>query len=242
MSYENWYNDFFEGPFLDIQQNSLTAEETKAEVEFVKDVLKLKPKEKVLDIPCGLGRLTLELAKFGCEMTGLDFTESYLEICKKVASERNLDITLHPGDMRKPPWNNQFDAAFCVGGSFGYFDDVDNQNFVKAVYETLKPGGRFLLYAHVAESLFPMYRKKDWRRVGESIVLDDRSYDIENNRINSEWTIINGNETTVQYSSMRIYRYSDLRDMLKSAGFGDLKAYGVVSGGGEEGLIYNEYE
>ncbi len=230
MSYEKWYEKFFEGPFLDVQQNFLTAEETKAEVSFIINSLNLKPNENVLDIPCGLGRLTLELAEYGCNMTGLDFTESYLDICKKVAFERELDIRLHQGDMRKPPWNNQFDAALCVGGSFGYFDDAENDKFIKTVYDTLKPGGRFLLFAHVAESLFPMFQRKDWRRIGKSIVLDDRSYDIENNRINSEWTIIRGNETTVQYSSMRIYRYSDMRDMFKSAGFDNLKAYGSVEG------------
>jgi SAM-dependent methyltransferase len=141
-----------------------------------------------------------------------------------------LDISIHHGDMRQPPWHEEFDAAFCVGGSFGYFDDDENQRFIKSVYDTLKPGGRFLVFCHVAESLFPMFRKRDWSKIGENIVLDDRSYDIENNRINSEWTIIQDNETTVQYSSMRIYRYSDMRDMFKDAGFGDLKAYGSVEG------------
>lgn len=230
MNKNNWYEDFFEGPFLDVQQNFLSAEETKAEVEFIIDALSLKPNQKVLDIPCGLGRLTVELADFGCKMTGLDFTESYLEVCQKVAEDRKFGITLHKGDMRKPPWKNEFDAAICVGGSFGYFDDDENYDFIKSVYQTLKPGGRFMVYAHVAESLFPMFVRKDWRRVGKSIILDDRSYDVETDRINSEWTIINGNKTTVQYSSMRIYRYSDIRNMLNDVGFGNLKGYGSVAG------------
>ncbi len=230
MDHEHWYRNFFEGAFQDIQQNVLSAEETKAETDFIINVLNLRKDASVLDIPCGLGRLTLELAEYGCKMTGLDFTESYLEICKKIASERKLKIILHKGDMRKPPWKNEFDAAFCVGGSFGYFDDDENQKFIEAVYDTLKPGGRFLLFSHVAESLFPMFRRKDWRRIGESIVLDDRSYDIENNRINSEWTIINGDQSTVQYSSMRIYTYSQMCGMMKEAGFDNLEAYGSVEG------------
>ncbi len=230
MSYEKWYEKFFDGPFLDIQQNFLSPEETNAEVDFIINALNLKPDEKVLDIPCGLGRLTLELAEYGCNMTGLDFTKPYLDICQKVATERKLGVALHRSDMRKPPWISEFDAALCVGGSFGYFDDDENEKFIKSVYDTLKPGGRFLLFCHVAESLFPMFQRKDWRRIGSSIVLDDRSYDIENNRINSEWTIIRGNEITVQYSSMRIYRYSDMCEMFKSAGFDNLKAYGSVEG------------
>jgi len=82
MSYEKWYEKFFDGPFLDIQQNFLSPEETKAEVDFIINALNLKPDEKVLDIPCGLGRLTIELAEYGCNMTGLDFTKPYLDICR----------------------------------------------------------------------------------------------------------------------------------------------------------------
>ena len=230
MSNENWYKNFFNRAFFDVQNNFHTDEDNKAEADFIIKVLGLKKDESVLDIPCGLGRLTMELAEYGCNMTGLDFTEEYLEYFKKSATERSLKITLHQGDMRQPPWKNEFDAAFCVGGSFGYFNDDENQKFINSVYDTLKPGGRFLLMSHVAESLFPMFERKDWRRAGDSIVLDDRSYDIENNRINSEWTIINGNQTTVQYSSMRIYTYSQMCDMFKEVGFGDLKAYGSVEG------------
>lgn len=230
MNHEKWYDGFFNQAFFDIQNNFNSSEDNKAEAEFIIKALNLQPGENVLDIPCGLGRLTMELAEYGCKMTGLDFTKDYLDFFEKAASERDLNITFYHGDMRQPPWREQFDAAFNVGGSFGYFDDDENEKFIKSVYDTLKPGGRFLIMAHVAESLFPMFRKKDWSRAGKSIVLDDRSYDIENNRIISEWTIIQGAETTVQYSSMRIYTYSEMCDMFKSAGFGDLKAYGSIEG------------
>lgn len=230
MNHENWYNNFFNRAFFEVQINFHSSKDNKAEAEFIIKALNLQPGENVLDIPCGLGRLTMELAEYGCKMTGLDFTEEYLEYFKKAASVRNLEISFYHGDMRQPPWHEEFDAAFNVGGSFGYFDDDENTKFIKSVYDTLKPGGRFLLMCHVAESLFPMYQERDWRKAGDSIVLDKRSYDLENNRINGEWTIIQDNETTVQYSSMRIYTYSQMCDMFKNAGFDNLKAYGSIKG------------
>jgi SAM-dependent methyltransferase len=227
---EKWYEKFFEGSFADVQRNFFSEEDTGAEAELIIRALKLKPGDKVLDAPCGPGRLTMALAEYGCRMTGIDITEPFLDDCRRLAAQRNLEVSLEKCDMRQISYKEEFDAAICMGGSFGYFDDNDNLNYLKCVAGALKPNGQLMMMVHLAESLFPKYRKQDFIKLGEIVVLDERSYNLEASRIESRWTIIRKDSTTVEHSSMRIYTFRQLCRMFRCVGFGTYEAYGSVEG------------
>jgi predicted SAM-dependent methyltransferase len=114
-------------------------------------------------------------------------------------------------------------------GSFGYFDEGGNAAFLKAVFRTLKPGGRFVIETHIAETLLRVLQERDWRQVGNTLVLEDRHYDHVHSRIDTEWTLMREGKAEKISSSIRIYTYRELCRLLEEVGFTNCEGYDTSS-------------
>ena len=99
-----WYNNYFFEPWLRIQRQCKSKEQTLAEADLIEKLLQLKPQNKILDVPYGEGRFSLELASRGHQMTGVDITLPLLDDAQNKATERQLAITWKHRDMRVLPW------------------------------------------------------------------------------------------------------------------------------------------
>ncbi|MCK4527303.1 class I SAM-dependent methyltransferase [candidate division WOR-3 bacterium] len=223
-----WWKKFFKGTWQQVQPLCRSPEQTQKEADFIESVLKIQPPAEILDVPCGEGRLTVELASRGYRMSGIDINEVFLEDAREKADKRGLDIAWHQGDMRKVPWEDKFDAAFCMWGSFGYFDGVGDLEFIKVVSCSLKNGGSFLLDIPVVETLFPKYQSKGWSTIGDVIVLEDRCFDHTTGRLEVDWTFIRQKEQETYHSSIRIYTYREVVNQLNQNGFEHFEAFGSL--------------
>lgn len=83
----DWYKRIWS---LDIRDLSWV-EGTKREVDFLIERLDLKGTERVLDLACGFGRHSLELAARGFSVVGVDITKAYVDFANQAAQERGLD-------------------------------------------------------------------------------------------------------------------------------------------------------
>ncbi|CEA00184.1 Demethylmenaquinone methyltransferase [Jeotgalicoccus saudimassiliensis] len=103
----------------------------------------VKPGHQVLDLCCGTGDWTIQLAKnAGADITGLDFSENML----KVAREKTADIeniTLVQGDATELPYDNNAFDIITIG--FGLRNLPDYEKAVKEFYRVLKPGGQLVI-------------------------------------------------------------------------------------------------
>src|SRR5262249_2049423 len=130
---------------------------------------------------------------------------------------------LRQQDLRQLDDEGRFDVALCHWGSFGYFDDADNAEHLRRVCRALRPGGRFFLDSHVAETLFHRYRTQDWFWWGEgekrTRVLEERRFDCDTGRMESIWTFQKSGAEQSLNVSVRVYTYRELRRMLEQAGF-----------------------
>jgi SAM-dependent methyltransferase len=224
----DWTQTFFSGFIVDAQR--LFPQQTAAEADFLQQGLALKPGDRVLDVPCGAGRLANELAGRGFTATGVDGCTDLLDDARREASERGLKSEFQRRDMRDLPWTGHFDAAFCFGNSFSYFDDDQNLRFLKAVRGALKPGGRFALETHfVAETVFTQLQSKRWFPFGDLILLHDTSYDPPSGTITSTYRIIRGGKMEEKQAVYRVYTYREVLRLVESAGFGVLESYGSLT-------------
>src|ERR1044072_6185299 len=141
----NWWENFFHGVALDFWRAAISDEQTHAEADFINHELQLPVGSAILDVPCGNGRLAIELAAFGFDLTAVDIATEFVAEAKANSAARNVAVDWQNLDMRKLDWTNKFDGAFCFGNSFGYLEDDENAAFLIAVSRALKSGARFIL-------------------------------------------------------------------------------------------------
>lgn len=215
-----WWENFFSGIALDFWRGALTEEQTRAEADFIQKQLQLATGAKILDVPCGNGRISLELAKRGFEPAGVDIAAEFIAEARTESANRGLEVAWHNQDMRDLPWPSEFAGAFCFGNSFGYLADEGNESFLKAVSRTLAPGARFVMdVPAVAESLLPTFQERRWFEMGGITLLIDGRFDHEQSRTFTEYTFIRDGKAEKRPSSQRIYTYYELSNLLNEAGF-----------------------
>ena len=94
-----------------------------------------KPRERILDLGCGDGQLTYQLAKLGCNVVGFDKNPEFL----KVAKGKGIDVRL--GDAIDLDFHDEFDAVFS-NAVLHWIEKPDA--VIKNVWQALKKGGRFV--------------------------------------------------------------------------------------------------
>ncbi len=226
----NWWEHFFHGIALDFWRAAISEEQTRSEADFINNQLQLPVGARLLDVPCGNGRLSIELAAFGFELTGVDIAVEFIEEAKRNSAARSVSIDWRNIEMRALPWANEFDGAFCFGNSFGYLEDGENVDFLKAVSQTLKPGARFILDAPaIAECLLPHFLEKRTIELGDVTATIDTRYDHEQSRMFPSFTFVRNGVEDKRSSSQRIYTYRELVGLLSEAGLETVEAYGSLA-------------
>jgi cyclopropane fatty-acyl-phospholipid synthase-like methyltransferase len=243
MQKSEWWKEFFSGLAVDMWGLAVTPDQTRLESDFIQKQLRLSPPAALLDVPCGLGRLALELAGRGFTMSGVDISTDSLKEARKGAAERHIDVTLRQSDMRDLPGEMIVDGAFCFGNSFGYLDDDGNSTFLSAVHRVLRPGGRFILDASsVAENVLPQIKKHTEMQIGDIRFIEDNLYDHALSRLETDYTFVRGDRVEKKFGSHRIYTYREFANLLTAAGFVDVESFGSVGGEpfafGSQGLFF----
>jgi len=210
-------------------RSATSGEMTRTETEFLAKSLNIRESSHLLDVPCGNGRLAIELAKRGCRVTGLDQSEEFIAEAR-TASE-SLSAAWIIGDMRELPWREEFDGAFCFGNSFGYLDAREARSFLTSVARTLKPDSRFILDTGMtAESILPNRQKTRWFKIGDLYMLSENEYHPREGRLDIQYTFIRNGEVETRPSSSYVLTAREICDMHQEAGLEPLELLGSLTG------------
>ena len=228
--HRNWWENFFHGVALDFWRAAVSEEQTRFEADFIQKQLQLSAGAKVLDVPCGNGRLSIELAQRGFQLTGVDIASEFIAEGKLKSDAAGVLVDFHERDMRDLPFVFEFDGAFCFGNSFGYLDDEADADFLTAVSQTLKPGSRFVVDAPaVAECVLPNFQANRLIELAGIAVLIEHRYDHEQGRMFNDFTFTRNGVDDKRPSSQRIYTYREITQLLRDAGFEAVAAYSSLS-------------
>src|SRR5205814_3812387 len=176
----NWFDTSFHGVTLDLWRKAIPPEQTTAEAEFLIDHLNCDASARVLDVPCGNGRLSFELAKRGLRVTGVDISEEFIEEARAIQSNQSGPPATAGGsdsstrvefllcDMRNIEDTSIYDGAYCFGNSFAFLEHAEMNRFLRAIAQALKPGTRFIIETGMAaESVLPDFEEQSSHEMGD---------------------------------------------------------------------------
>ena len=113
------WKDFFDIYAPHYMKESFTRN-TRAEVDFLVDVMELEPGALVLDVGCGTGRHSIELARRGYKVTGVDMSEGMLKEAARTAEQAGVCVEWIQQDATKLKLDSCYDACICLcEGAFG---------------------------------------------------------------------------------------------------------------------------
>jgi len=224
-----WFEEYFDEAFIEIYRPFLTPERTTEEAAAILELLDLEPGARVLDLACGWGRHSVELARAGLQVTGYDLSQTLLDRAAKRAEAAGVRVEWVRGDMRELPWTGRFDAVVSLFSSLGYFlSDDEDRRVLQAAVRALKPGGLFLLETMHRDQIARGFVERDWWR-GEAgrAVWVEREFDAVAG-ITREWLSFErpDGSRAEKYHAMQVRSATEWDHLLRSAGLAPLAFYG----------------
>jgi SAM-dependent methyltransferase len=187
----------------------------------------LEPLPRILDICCGFGRITLELARRGFRVTGIDITEPYLAAARKDAASEALDIEIIKEDARVFKRPGFFDVAVNLYISFGYFENAaDDALLVQNAFDSLKQGGTFIIETLGKEIAARDFVTREWFPKGDFTVLTEYAALDSWERLQNRWIMMKDGKTFERTFTQRLYSGVELKTLLRNAGFSTVEVYG----------------
>jgi SAM-dependent methyltransferase len=225
----DWYAEFFTELPNEFWRRVVPPQATESEVDFIENRLGLKPPSRVVDVPCGSGRHTLTLAARGHDVVGVDISTEAVDHARRAAADAGLDVELVVAEMRDIPRDGSFDAAVCMGNSFGYLDLDGLREFVAALAAAVRSGGGLVVdFSAAAESVLPGFVDDQPRdmTVGDITVTGSNTYDVAGSRLLSSYVFTRGAQQVKVTALHHVYTVAHLRQLLVDGGFADIKQYG----------------
>jgi 2-polyprenyl-3-methyl-5-hydroxy-6-metoxy-1,4-benzoquinol methylase len=237
----NWYEDFFHGITLDLWRQAISRQHTESEAKFLIKALECESGARILDVPCGNGRLSFELARPGFRVTGIDISEEFIREAKSIQTKMRsasanadgkelaarLDFSL--GDMRTIKGEAIYDGAYCFGNSFGFMAYPDMEKFLSGVARALKPGAHFVVETGMAaESVLPDFEEQTCHQLGDINVIIRERYNAADSCIDSEYIFERRGKRESRLAKHWIYTAAEIQRMLQRAGFNVRDLYGSL--------------
>ncbi|MDD5066748.1 MAG: methyltransferase domain-containing protein [bacterium] len=243
---KQWYEELFTDYAETYEKESFT-QGTTGEVDFLEKEVGRDKTVRILDIGCGTGRHSVELAKRGYNVTGIDLSESQLKKAREKAAQSGLKIDFIRGNARDFSVGREFGLAIMIcEGAFSLMEtDEMNYKILECASRSLKKNGKFIFSC--LNALFPLFHSvKDFLNAharGEPI--QGNTFDLMTFRNSSRLTVKDdkGAEKTLSCNE-RYFAPSEIAWHMRSLGFAKTDIYSCRLGAfsREHPLTPDDYE
>jgi len=229
---KHWTDDFFEDSFGRVMKPR-DPEAALKQVDFIVAKTGLLPGADVLDACCGYGRHSIELARRGYKVVGIDRCENYLDEARKQAASESAQVEFVSMDVRELSFDRKFDLVINLWTSFGLFDEDTNASLIRRFNDCLVEGGRLFIELINRDWLVKHFQPREWWPVDDAlIVIEERELDLKTSVISSVWRYLEDGairaETPMQ---LRVSSCHEMIALLRGCGFCDVEAFGDLEGG-----------
>ena len=231
----DWWRHIFNANYLrtdgDVVEDQTI---TRDEVDLFCEILSLSQESVILDLCCGQGRHSLELAERGfTNLSGLDRSHYLINRARTLNKQQGYNITYKEGDARKLPFaTDTFDYVILAGNSFGYFEsDRDDLRVLREIMRVLKPLGKLLIDVTDGSYVKENFQPRSWEWIDKKyFVCRERSLSENQERLISREVITHVKKGVIadQFYAERLYTRNSITDLLTLAGFGKIQLHSEV--------------
>jgi SAM-dependent methyltransferase len=224
-----WWKAFFDEEYLRIAGQVFQQVDSSGQAAALWSLLDLSPGCRLLDAPCGWGRLSRPLAMLGATVLGVDQSEFLLRAAETQRGElgsQRLRYLRH--DLREPLPEEDFDVACNIFTSFGYGTEEEDLALFRTLHGAVKPGGqvlvetshRDLFCASLARS-----SKTSIRMADGTLFLDEPEFDPISGVMSLHWYWSGPMGSGEKHAQWRCYTPTEIVRLLESAGLHFIGAY-----------------
>jgi D-alanine-D-alanine ligase len=232
----DWWRTLFNSLYLEtdgdvIENDRNTAEE----VELLIRSAGLERNDRILDLCCGQGRHSLELAQRGFpQVTGLDRSRYLIRLARKRARQRNLQVSFHEGDARRFRLGDaEFHCVCVLGNSFGYFErPEDDLAVLAAVKRALASGGSLVMDLMDGDWMRHHFEPRSWEWVDQNhFVCRERDLAGDGDRLISREVVVHAERGVIadQFYAERLYSRERLEALLTGAGLTNVRFHSLLA-------------
>ncbi len=224
----HWWEELFNDDYLRTVI-PLDVPQIAAETDWIEHALGVEAGAAVLDVACGVGRHACELALRGYDVTGVDLSPTMVQHAQALAKGCAQPPSFTQADMMALDYDESFDAAYCVGSSFGFFDDQRNADVATRIHRALKDNGTFLLQVINRDHAIQSQPAMAWFEGDGCVCMEESSVNYITSRLNVKRTVIfdDGRQREIEFS-VRLYSLHELGQLLHQSGFRILEVSGHV--------------
>jgi len=233
-----WWKEFFDADYIHLWGEVFPPERVAAEADGLWQLLGLHEGSRVLDTPCGYGRLSRPLAERGAIVLGIDQSEALLAHAESERRDIPADrLRYLRHDLREPIPEDGFDAALNVFSSLGYGSEDEDLAILGNLRSAVRPGGRVVVetaHRDLAVANFlrggGVGRVKPARRLDDgTLVIEEPVFDPITGRVNTCWYWCGPNGSGKKPGSLRLYAATELVALMQRAGLRFLSAHSGCS-------------
>lgn len=222
---------FFDETYLAVWAKVTPLAETEADADALMALLGLKPGDRILDAPCGYGRMASALAARGMLVTGIDRSEALLAHAREQGRLLGSGPTYRLADLRQPLGEGLFDVALNLFSSLGYDGKSGDLQILASIFQALRPGGRLFIDTMHRDAIVSRHARGEIPgvRSGGLTIREKSHLDPITGVIDTTWTWNSPTVAGTKRASIRIYSITELIDLVEAAGFSEVVCYRGIS-------------
>lgn len=221
-----WWRDIFNSIYIktdaDVVENN---EATANEIDLFLEIAKLNTTDHILDLCCGQGRHSYELAKRGfSSITGIDRSRYLIRLARSRSEKQGYPIKYSEGDARRIRLPDQsMNCVMIMGNSFGYFEkESDDLKVLKEANRVLVEDGLIYLDVTNGSWMKQNFERRSWEWISEELmVCRERHLAADQSRLISRELVTHAEKGVIadQFYAERLYTFEELKTLLENAGF-----------------------
>lgn len=225
-----WFEEWFDRRYLKVYSHRDRAEAAR-DIDCIERLLPLARLQPILDLACGGGRHSLEMASRGYRVVGLDLSAALLEEAISQRRATSGSARFVRADKRRLPFAGVFGCVLNLFTSFGYFEaEEDNLDVMRGIRDALYPGGRFLIDYVNKDHVLSALVSVDYPDGRGAVKTQRRYFDPVSGRLIKTICIEEDGARRVYRESIRLYGSDELRAMAESAGLRVPAIHGALDG------------